>query len=207
MKAGRSIRKNGCSKAILTASAAAMLVVCIAPALVSATFIPPDPTNLANATGDFYVSNSDKNAGRIGSERVSSCNVSTARWARDADASGDEETRGDTGTDGCTGGEGDRDRAASGATVRLHRGLCDGGVLAGCVCGGATAEVGTVSLVKSDLMSLWRVCMAIAGTVPATPVQMVCVWLTARLHGFPQDFCVNLVKSRGYICGYPRNIE
>ena len=55
MNAGRSIRKNGCSKAILTASAAVMLVVCIAPALASATFIPPDPTNLANTTGDFQV--------------------------------------------------------------------------------------------------------------------------------------------------------
>jgi hypothetical protein len=55
MKAGRSIRKNECSKAILTASAAAMLVVCIVPALASATFIPPDPTNLANTTGDFQV--------------------------------------------------------------------------------------------------------------------------------------------------------
>ncbi|MHC1575067.1 MAG: hypothetical protein ACXQTY_04615 [Candidatus Methanogasteraceae archaeon] len=55
MKASRSIRKNGCIKAIMIASAAAMLVVCIASALASATFIPPDPINLANRTGDFQV--------------------------------------------------------------------------------------------------------------------------------------------------------
>ena len=39
----------------MIASAAVMLVVCIAPVLASATFIPPDPTNLANTTGEFQV--------------------------------------------------------------------------------------------------------------------------------------------------------
>jgi len=30
---------------------------------------------------------------------------------------------------------------------------------------------------------------------------------TTRLNIFSQDFCVNLVQSRGFICGHPHNIE
>jgi hypothetical protein len=60
MKVSRSIRKK-CNGAILIAFAAAMLAVCISPVLASATYIPPDPTNLtnttnpANTTGRFWV--------------------------------------------------------------------------------------------------------------------------------------------------------
>ena len=50
----RSIRK-GCDKAILIAFAATMLAVCISPALASATYIPPNPTNLMNITGSEWV--------------------------------------------------------------------------------------------------------------------------------------------------------
>jgi PGF-CTERM protein len=49
MKVSRSIRKE-CNSVILIAFAAAMLAVCISPALASATYIPPDPTNLTNTT-------------------------------------------------------------------------------------------------------------------------------------------------------------
>ena len=49
MKVSRSIRKE-CNSMILIAFAAAMLAVCISPALASATYIPPDPTNLTNTT-------------------------------------------------------------------------------------------------------------------------------------------------------------
>ncbi len=54
MKVSRSIRKE-CNRVILIAFAAAMLAVCISPALASATYIPPDPTNLANTTGCYWV--------------------------------------------------------------------------------------------------------------------------------------------------------
>jgi hypothetical protein len=105
-----------------------------------------------------------KNAGGIGSERVGSCNVNTAGRACDTDASGD------TGIHECGSSEGDCDRAASGAgTARIHSGLCDDRVLAGGVCDGAAEEVGVISLVKPRLKGikgLWRVSMAIAGTVP-----------------------------------------
>jgi hypothetical protein len=53
MKVSRGVRKNGCNRAISIAFAAAMLAVCIVPALASATFSPPDPINLANTTGEF----------------------------------------------------------------------------------------------------------------------------------------------------------
>jgi len=49
MKVSRSIRKEW-GRAILIAFAAVMLAVCISPALASATYIPPDPTNLTNTT-------------------------------------------------------------------------------------------------------------------------------------------------------------
>ncbi len=49
VKVSRSIRKK-CNEAILIAFAAVMLVVCISPALASATYIPPDPTNITNTT-------------------------------------------------------------------------------------------------------------------------------------------------------------
>ena len=60
MKVSRSIRKEWGS-VILIAFAAAMLAVCISPALAAATYIPPDPTNLTNTTpptnttGRFWV--------------------------------------------------------------------------------------------------------------------------------------------------------
>jgi hypothetical protein len=54
MKVGRSIRKEY-NRAILIAFTAAMLAVCISPALASATYIPPDPTNLTNTTGRYWV--------------------------------------------------------------------------------------------------------------------------------------------------------
>ena len=54
MKVSRSIRKE-CDRVILIAFAAAMLAVCILPALASATYIPPDPTNLTNTTGRYWV--------------------------------------------------------------------------------------------------------------------------------------------------------
>ncbi len=54
MKVGRSIRKE-CNRAILIAFTAAMLAVCISPAPASATYIPPDPTNLTNTTGRYWV--------------------------------------------------------------------------------------------------------------------------------------------------------
>ena len=54
MKVSRSIRKK-CNGAILIAFAAAMLAVCISPVLASATYIPPDPTNLTNTTGRYWV--------------------------------------------------------------------------------------------------------------------------------------------------------
>ena len=54
MKVSRGIRKE-CNGAILIAFAAAMLAVCISPALASATYIPPDPANLANTTGRYWV--------------------------------------------------------------------------------------------------------------------------------------------------------
>jgi len=54
MKVSRGIRK-GRSGAILIAFAAAMLAVCISPALASATYIPPDPANLVNSTGRYWV--------------------------------------------------------------------------------------------------------------------------------------------------------
>jgi len=41
--------------AILIAFAVAMLAVCISPALASAKYIPPDPTNLTNTTGHYWV--------------------------------------------------------------------------------------------------------------------------------------------------------
>ena len=50
----RSIRKK-CNRVILIAFAAAMLAVCISPALASATYIPPDPTDLTNTTGRYWV--------------------------------------------------------------------------------------------------------------------------------------------------------
>lgn len=49
VKVSRSIRKK-CNEAILIAFAAAMLAVCISPVLASATYIPPDPTNITNTT-------------------------------------------------------------------------------------------------------------------------------------------------------------
>ena len=55
MKVSRSAWKNECNRTISIAFAAAMLAVCIVPALASATFIPPDPLNLANTTDDFGV--------------------------------------------------------------------------------------------------------------------------------------------------------
>ncbi|GEM_PF-5002852 len=54
MKVSRSIRKE-CNRAILIAFAATMLAVCISPALASATYIPPDPTNLAKTTDRYWV--------------------------------------------------------------------------------------------------------------------------------------------------------
>jgi len=54
VKVSRSIRKE-CGRVILIAFAAAMLAVCISPALASATYIPPDPTNLANTTSRYWV--------------------------------------------------------------------------------------------------------------------------------------------------------
>ena len=54
MKVSRSIRKK-CDRAILIAFTAAMFAVCISPALASATYIPPDPTNLTNTTGRYWV--------------------------------------------------------------------------------------------------------------------------------------------------------
>ncbi len=54
VKVSRSIRKK-CNRAILIAFAAAMLAVCSSPALASATYIPPDPTDLANTTGRYWV--------------------------------------------------------------------------------------------------------------------------------------------------------
>jgi len=54
MKVSRSIRKE-CNRVILIAFAATMLAVCISPALASATYIPPDPTNLTNATSRYWV--------------------------------------------------------------------------------------------------------------------------------------------------------
>jgi hypothetical protein len=54
MKVSRSIRKK-CNGAILIAFAATMLAVCISPVLASATYIPPDPTNLTNTTGRYWV--------------------------------------------------------------------------------------------------------------------------------------------------------
>ena len=53
MKVSRSAWKNECNRTISIAFAAAMLAVCIVPALASATFIPPDPLNLVNTTDDF----------------------------------------------------------------------------------------------------------------------------------------------------------
>ncbi len=64
MKVSRGIRKE-CNGAILIAFAAAMLAVCISPALASATYIPPDPTNLAN-TADRYWVNYTWTAGESG---------------------------------------------------------------------------------------------------------------------------------------------
>jgi PGF-CTERM protein len=54
MKVSRSIRKE-CNSVILIAFAAAMLAVCTSSALASATYIPPNPTNLTNATGSDWV--------------------------------------------------------------------------------------------------------------------------------------------------------
>ncbi|MBA1343205.1 MAG: hypothetical protein C5S52_06365 [ANME-2 cluster archaeon] len=54
IKVSRSIRKE-CNSVILIALAAAMLAVCTSPALASATYIPPDPTNLTNTTGRYWV--------------------------------------------------------------------------------------------------------------------------------------------------------
>ena len=54
MEVSRSIRKE-CNSVILIAFAAAMLAVCISPALASATYIPPNATNLTNATGSDWV--------------------------------------------------------------------------------------------------------------------------------------------------------
>ncbi len=55
MKASNIIRKIGCSMAILIAFAAVILAASIAPVLASATYIPPDPENLANTTGNYWV--------------------------------------------------------------------------------------------------------------------------------------------------------
>ncbi len=55
MKASRNIRKKWCSMAILIAFAAVILAASIAPVLASATYIPPDPENLANTTGNYWV--------------------------------------------------------------------------------------------------------------------------------------------------------
>ena len=54
MKVSRSIRKEW-DRAILIAFATVMLVVCISPVLTSATYIPPDPTDLVNTTGRYWV--------------------------------------------------------------------------------------------------------------------------------------------------------
>ena len=50
IKASRSIRGRWCSMVVLIA-VAAMLAVCIVPAL--ATHTSPDPANLANTTGNY----------------------------------------------------------------------------------------------------------------------------------------------------------
>jgi len=54
MKVSRSIRKE-CDRAILIAFAATLFAVCISPALASATYIPQDPTDLANTTSRYWV--------------------------------------------------------------------------------------------------------------------------------------------------------
>jgi PGF-CTERM protein len=54
MKVSRSIRKEW-DRAILIAFATVMLAVCISPALASETHVPPDPANLANSTGRYWV--------------------------------------------------------------------------------------------------------------------------------------------------------
>ncbi|MBC2697345.1 MAG: PGF-pre-PGF domain-containing protein [ANME-2 cluster archaeon] len=56
MKASRNIQKKWYSMVILIAFAAVMLAASIAPVLASATYIPPDPENLANTT-DNYLAN------------------------------------------------------------------------------------------------------------------------------------------------------
>ncbi|MEA3324939.1 MAG: hypothetical protein U9Q37_07355 [Euryarchaeota archaeon] len=54
MNVSRSIRKEW-DRAILIVFATVMLAVCISPALTSATYIPPDPTDLVNTTGRYWV--------------------------------------------------------------------------------------------------------------------------------------------------------
>ena len=54
MKVNRSIRKE-CNRTILIAFAVVILAVCISPAMASATYIPPDPTNLVNTTSRYWV--------------------------------------------------------------------------------------------------------------------------------------------------------
>ena len=53
-KVGRNIRKEW-GRVILIAFAAAMLAVCISPVPASATYIPPEPANLANITSCHWV--------------------------------------------------------------------------------------------------------------------------------------------------------
>jgi len=73
MKVSRSIRKEWGS-VILIAFAAAMLAFCISPALASATYIPPDPTNITNTTCRDWV-NYSWTAGELGNA-TDSYNVS-----------------------------------------------------------------------------------------------------------------------------------
>jgi PGF-pre-PGF domain-containing protein len=55
MKASRNIRNKWCSTAILIAFVAVILAASIAPVLASETYIPHDPENLANTTGNNRV--------------------------------------------------------------------------------------------------------------------------------------------------------
>ncbi|RZN39600.1 MAG: hypothetical protein EF813_03930 [Methanosarcinales archaeon] len=55
IKVSRSIWKNTCNLAITLIFVAAMLVGCTVPVMASATYIPPNPINIANTTGELGV--------------------------------------------------------------------------------------------------------------------------------------------------------